>query len=120
MEKSTSLFARYFKRLLQVEMTTGDAGVGSGEGGFSPSNIKSSDSYAPEDGRNLFGQYKKRKPKVQRRKPKEVVKTVYLTGEGEESDDTPMCPEACCGKPVSECKCGPECPHCDCYKINNA
>ena len=29
-----------------------------------------------------------------------------------------MCPEACCGKPVSECKCGPECKHCDCYEKN--
>lgn len=26
-----------------------------------------------------------------------------------------MCPEACCGKPVSECSCGPDCEHCDCY-----
>jgi len=31
-----------------------------------------------------------------------------------------MCPEECCGKPVTECKCGPECPHCDCYSKNNA
>ena len=29
-----------------------------------------------------------------------------------------MCPEACCGKPVSECSCGPDCPHCDCYTEN--
>lgn len=29
-----------------------------------------------------------------------------------------MCPEACCGKPVKECSCGPDCPHCDCYKKN--
>ena len=26
-----------------------------------------------------------------------------------------MCPEACCGKPISECSCGPDCEHCDCY-----
>ncbi len=51
MEKSTGKFARYFKRLLQVETTTGDAGVGSGSGGFSPSNINSTDSYAPGDAR---------------------------------------------------------------------
>jgi hypothetical protein len=31
-----------------------------------------------------------------------------------------MCPEACCGKPVTECKCGPDCPHCDCYAKNQA
>ena len=31
-----------------------------------------------------------------------------------------MCPEACCGKPVTECKCGPDCEHCDCYEKNKA
>ena len=29
-----------------------------------------------------------------------------------------MCPEACCGVPVSECNCPPDCPHCDCNAIN--
>ena len=29
-----------------------------------------------------------------------------------------MCPDACCGKPVSECSCGPDCEHCDCYAEN--
>jgi hypothetical protein len=29
-----------------------------------------------------------------------------------------MCPEACCGEPVSKCKCGPDCKHCDCYEKN--
>jgi hypothetical protein len=28
-----------------------------------------------------------------------------------------MCPEACCGVPVSECHCPPDCPHCDCNAI---
>ena len=31
-----------------------------------------------------------------------------------------MCPEACCGMPVSECTCGPDCEHCDCYEKNKA
>ena len=31
-----------------------------------------------------------------------------------------MCPEACCGKPVTECSCGPDCKHCDCYAKNKA
>jgi len=31
-----------------------------------------------------------------------------------------MCPKACCGKPVTECKCGPDCEHCDCYEKNKA
>ena len=34
-------------------------------------------------------------------------------GEGVE-----MCPDACCGKPVTECKCGPDCEHCDCHEQN--
>ena len=29
-----------------------------------------------------------------------------------------MCPEACCGKPVTECACGPDCEHCDCHAKN--
>lgn len=31
-----------------------------------------------------------------------------------------MCPDACCGKPVTECSCGPDCKHCDCYAKNKA
>ena len=29
-----------------------------------------------------------------------------------------MCPDACCGKPVTECACGPDCKHCDCHAKN--
>ena len=29
-----------------------------------------------------------------------------------------MCPDACCGQPVSKCTCGPDCEHCDCYELN--
>jgi hypothetical protein len=31
-----------------------------------------------------------------------------------------MCPKACCGQPVTECKCGPDCKHCDCHAKNKA
>jgi hypothetical protein len=31
-----------------------------------------------------------------------------------------MCPKACCGKPVTECACGPDCKHCDCYEKKKA
>ena len=31
-----------------------------------------------------------------------------------------MCPKACCGVPVTECSCGPDCKHCDCYNKNKA
>jgi hypothetical protein len=33
-------------------------------------------------------------------------------------DGVEMCSKDCCGKPVTECGCGPDCKHCDCYKIN--
>lgn len=29
-----------------------------------------------------------------------------------------MCSTECCGKPISQCHCGPECPHCDCHEKN--
>ena len=35
-------------------------------------------------------------------------------------DGTLMCPEACCGAPVMECKCSPDCPHCNCFMIQQA
>jgi|TARA_B110000908_G_scaffold65744_1_gene79667 hypothetical protein len=35
-------------------------------------------------------------------------------------DGVEMCSKDCCGAPVTECTCGPECKHCDCYKINEA
>ena len=31
-----------------------------------------------------------------------------------------MCPKACCGKPVTECSCGPDCEHCDCHAKKKA
>ena len=33
-------------------------------------------------------------------------------------DGVEMCSKDCCGQPVTECECGPECKHCDCYKVN--
>ena len=40
-------------------------------------------------------------------------------GEGM-NEGVEMCPKECCGKPVTECSCGPDCPHCDCYEKNKA
>ena len=37
----------------------------------------------------------------------------------QEDKNVKMCPEACCGKPVTECSCGPDCKHCDCNAKNN-
>ena len=28
-----------------------------------------------------------------------------------------VCPEKCCGMPVMECSCGPDCAHCNCHEI---
>jgi len=39
---------------------------------------------------------------------------------GEVTEAVEMCPEACCGKPVTECSCGPDCKHCDCHSKNAA
>ena len=33
-------------------------------------------------------------------------------------DGVEMCSKDCCGKPVTECKCGPDCPDCNCYEMN--
>lgn len=33
-------------------------------------------------------------------------------------DGVPHCPEKCCGEPVTECTCGPDCEHCNCHMIN--
>jgi len=31
-----------------------------------------------------------------------------------------MCSTECCGKPITECSCGPNCSHCDCYEKNKS
>ena len=33
-------------------------------------------------------------------------------------DGVEMCSKDCCGAPVTECTCGPDCKHCDCYEVN--
>jgi len=35
-------------------------------------------------------------------------------------DGTLMCSKDCCGSPVMECKCGDDCPHCNCFMIQKA
>jgi len=35
-------------------------------------------------------------------------------------DGVEMCSKDCCGAPVTECTCGPNCEHCDCYKLKEA
>ena len=33
-------------------------------------------------------------------------------------DGVEMCSKDCCGQPVTECTCGPDCKYCDCNKVN--
>ena len=50
----------------------------------------------------------------------EAVKPTELGPEDLVAEAVEMCPDACCGKPVTECSCGPDCKHCDCYEKNKA
>ena len=50
----------------------------------------------------------------------EAVKPAELGPEDLVAEAVEMCPKACCGQPVTECKCGPDCKHCDCYEKNKA
>ena len=50
----------------------------------------------------------------------EAVKPAELGPEDLVAEAVEMCPDACCGKPVTECSCGPDCKHCDCYEKNKA
>jgi hypothetical protein len=52
--------------------------------------------------------------KMKKGNPRYVDKTTKKVKEAKEE----MCPEACCGMPVTECSCGPDCKHCDCYEKN--
>ena len=47
-----------------------------------------------------------------------IIPIGMLTPESVEEAKQEMCPDACCGKPVTECKCGPDCEHCDCHEKN--
>ena len=38
----------------------------------------------------------------------------------EATGNVEMCPTACCGEPVTECKCSADCEHCDCHAKNKA
>ena len=67
---------------------------------------------------------KKAKASFKDRYGKDAEAVMYATAtklakENVDKDGTPMCPDACCGVPVSECTCGPECKHCNCHFIKN-
>ena len=76
MEKSTSKFAKAFKRVLEEDMTAASAGV-AGEAGFAPNDSTSSDSYAPGDARvpKVLGKVQTRIKKKKKKKAKKAKKT---------------------------------------------
>jgi|TARA_R110000803_G_scaffold103582_2_gene171736 hypothetical protein len=114
MAKSTKTFKQYFNE----NITTSDAGIGSTNVSGEPMQ---GDFYAPNDSRvpKILGKVATRKGTVGKKEKddkKRGINGIFLNGEDAEEE---MCPEACCGMPVKECKCGPDCEHCDCYEINN-
>jgi len=57
---------------------------------------------------------------------KEMISNFYPTGpmKGDKQSvvkesKVEMCPDACCGVPVTECTCGPDCKHCNCFETKN-
>jgi hypothetical protein len=47
----------------------------------------------------------------------DAIQNVYKQNGEHIEEKEEMCPEACCGVPVSECHCPPDCPHCDCNAV---
>ena len=67
---------------------------------------------------------KKAKVSFKDRYGKDAEAVMYATAtklakENVDKDGTPICPDACCGVPVSECTCGPQCKHCNCHFIKS-
>ena len=92
MQESSGKFASYFKRLLQQEMTAGDAGVGSTNAANEP---KQGDFIAKDDARKpnaLPGGVQTRSGSVSKKnkdKKKRGIDELFLTGEEEKEKDTP-------------------------------
>ncbi len=115
MAKSTKTFKQYFSE----NITTSVAGIRSTD--VTGEDKQGDHIYAPNDSRIVkpLGKVETRKGTVGKKEKdnkKRGINGVFLKGEDAEEE---MCPDACCGMPVSECKCGPDCKHCDCYEINN-
>ena len=48
----------------------------------------------------------------------DILDNKYTENGTWEKDGVLMCSKECCGQPVSECTCGSECKHCNCYELN--
>tara|TARA_R110001606_G_scaffold207752_2_gene355366 strand:+ start:1486 stop:1878 length:393 start_codon:yes stop_codon:yes gene_type:complete len=129
MQESRGKFESQFFKLLSEDLAEENISVGGGalgaaaQGGaiFNPdTNITSKDTYAPKTAvkPTMLGGVQTRSGSTSKKnkdKKKKGIGGVFLTGEENEE----MCPDACCGLPVTECTCGPDCEHCNCYEINN-
>ena len=47
----------------------------------------------------------------------DIIPDKYTKMDTWEKDGVLMCSKKCCGSPVSECTCGPECEHCNCHEL---
>jgi hypothetical protein len=47
----------------------------------------------------------------------DIIPSKYTKHDTWEKDGVLMCSKECCGAPVSECTCGPECKHCNCFEL---
>jgi hypothetical protein len=47
----------------------------------------------------------------------DIIPDKYTKMDTWEKDGVLMCSKECCGSPVSECTCGPECKHCNCFEL---
>jgi LysM repeat protein len=82
--------------------------IGSTPGNPATRGIPPEQNYSPEDYKRLINQsfYS------------EAIDKAIDSLMGQFAEGKEMCPEACCGMPVTECTCGPDCKHCDCYEKN--
>lgn len=82
--------------------------------------IPPKDNYSPEDLERLLNQ-----GKYEDALDNEFESIMGQFAEGRHDgnwtkDGVEMCSKDCCGQPVTECTCGPDCKHCDCYEKNKA
>jgi hypothetical protein len=56
--------------------------------------------------------------RILKKRVNEIEKDIAKENRTDEQEE--MCSKECCGKPVSQCKCGPVCEHCDCHEKNKA
>lgn len=47
----------------------------------------------------------------------DIIPDKYTKMDTWEKDGVLMCSKECCGSPVSECTCGPDCKHCNCHEL---